>query len=322
VTGFLGSGKTTLINAYLRRWRDERVLVLVNEFGDVSVDHELIATTSGPPPVALAGGCLCCAYRGALARTLKEALGAWASGAGPDRIIIETSGLASPARIERELMSDPDLAPQLRAGGIVACLDVMSPPWAHSTQSIAFEQLAIADQIVLTKGRLAQQRMAPAAAFAARVNPDAELIQESYDPLGAALAHPSLLRVARLAMRPVHNESPSHPQVERLMLRPPAGPPSVAYEQIARLCAAAGERLLRAKGFIRSVAADRTYAVHAVAGLLYPLVELPVTAIPDPVLVMIGSPGLRVAIEPLLSNWFADHAGICNDGHNGLSLRH
>jgi G3E family GTPase len=322
VTGFLGSGKTTLINEYLKRWRNERVLVVVNEFGDVSVDHQLIVTTSGPPAVALAGGCLCCAFRGTLARSLEEALAAWGSSGPLDRIIIETSGLASPARVERELMSDPDLAPQLRVGGVVACLDVIAPPWSLSTRPIALEQLAIADQIVLTKGMLARHRIAPAAAFAAGVNPDAELLLEPFQGSSAVLAETSLFRTARMAMRPICIESPPHPEVERLILRPPAWPLSVACERIARLCAAAGERLLRAKGFIRAAAGDPIYAVHAVAGLFYPPVALSVAATPEPVLVLIGSPGLKLAIESLVSEWEADHAGICNLEQIGFSLRH
>jgi G3E family GTPase len=306
VTGFLGSGKTTLINSYLRFWRNERVLVLVNELGDIGIDHELIVKTKGPAAIALTGGCLCCAYRGALAGCLVEALGALGSSDPLARIVIETSGLASPARVEQELMSDPDLAPRLRLGGIVACLDVVAPPWSHSTRPIALEQLAIADQIVLTKGKLAMNRISQLAAFAAGVNPDAQLIEDPFGQCGSARADASPLRVGRLATRSICIASTPHPEVERVILRPPAGSPSVAYDWILRLCAAAGEALLRLKGFVRASSTDRTYAVHAVAGLVYPLVALPEASRPAPALVLIGNPGLRLAIQSVVAEWAAD----------------
>ena len=115
VTGFLGSGKTTLIGRVLRDPAFSRTAVIVNEFGEIGLDHELIAS-SDETLLALTTGCLCCAVRSDLVATLLDLQARRAAGDIVfDRVLIETSGLADPAPILHALMTDTDLARSAQA---------------------------------------------------------------------------------------------------------------------------------------------------------------------------------------------------------------
>src|SRR6478609_1426080 len=120
VTGFLGSGKTTLISRILRDPAFARTAVIVNEFGEIGLDHELIAAGSDETLLALTTGCLCCAVRSDLVATLIDLQGRRDAGAITyDRVLIETSGLADPAPILHALMTDRDIVQHHAIDGIV-----------------------------------------------------------------------------------------------------------------------------------------------------------------------------------------------------------
>src|SRR5688572_8092653 len=109
VTGFLGSGKTTLLSHLLRDPALARTAVIVNEFGEVGLDH-LLMEASDEEIVLLEGGCLCCKVRGDLVRTAGHLLERRARGAAAfDRIVVETTGLADPAPILQALMTDREI---------------------------------------------------------------------------------------------------------------------------------------------------------------------------------------------------------------------
>jgi G3E family GTPase len=115
LTGFLGAGKTTLLNRLLSRG-GERIAVLVNEFGDVPIDGKLVVR-SDEEVVELANGCLCCTVRGDLVRALGRLLRR--HGARLDRIVVETSGLASPGPVVQTLLIEPELAGATHPAGVV-----------------------------------------------------------------------------------------------------------------------------------------------------------------------------------------------------------
>src|SRR5579863_777494 len=121
VTGFLGSGKTTLISRILRDPAFARTAVIVNEFGEIGLDHELIAN-SDETLLALTTGCLCCAVRSDLVATL---LDLHRRSDVFDRVLIETSGLADPAPILHALMTDRDVAQHYTLGGVVTVVDAL-----------------------------------------------------------------------------------------------------------------------------------------------------------------------------------------------------
>jgi G3E family GTPase len=152
VTGFLGSGKTTLIARLLRDPALARTAVIVNEFGEIGLDHQLIA--SGDETVlALTTGCLCCAVRTDLVQTLL-ALGAEHGGAY-DRVLVETSGLADPAPILHALMTDPALAGTHAVGAVTVLVDALLGEATLARHAEARRQVAMADRMVLSKTDLA-----------------------------------------------------------------------------------------------------------------------------------------------------------------------
>ena len=152
LTGFLGSGKTTLLNRLLRAEGLRDTAVVVNELGAIGIDH-LLVESADDSVVELAGGCLCCAVRGDLARTLGDLVARRAAGAcSPfSRILVETSGLADPTPIESLLVADPALAERMELAGITACVAATSGDVALDRYPEAARQVAAADLVVTTK---------------------------------------------------------------------------------------------------------------------------------------------------------------------------
>ena len=152
ITGFLGSGKTTLLATLLRDPALARTAVIVNEFGEVGLDH-LLVEASDEEIVLLEGGCVCCSVRGDLVRTAGSLLARRAAGAiAPfERIVIETTGLADPAPILQALMTDPAIADSLRLESVIATVDAAAGAATLDAHPESVKQAAIADRIVVTK---------------------------------------------------------------------------------------------------------------------------------------------------------------------------
>jgi G3E family GTPase len=150
VTGFLGSGKTTLLNRLVCAVPDS--LVVVNEFGEVPVDH-LLVEGSTERTVALPNGCLCCHLRGDLEETLIGAAMRRRRGdiAGFDRVIVETSGLADPGPVAQTLYADAALARDFKLGPIVTVVDAADFESRKLSSEIARAQIVAADVVVLSK---------------------------------------------------------------------------------------------------------------------------------------------------------------------------
>jgi G3E family GTPase len=156
LTGFLGSGKTTLLRHLVSQPDFSRTAVIINEFGEIGLDHELIET-SEDSLVALLTGCLCCKIRTDLAQTLQDLLRRRDEGrcTAFDRIVIETSGLADPAPILQTLMTDGAVAGRLVLGAVVTTVDAVNGVGTLERESISRKQVAVADRIVVTKSDLA-----------------------------------------------------------------------------------------------------------------------------------------------------------------------
>src|SRR3954470_18630338 len=127
VTGFLGSGKTTLISKLVRHPSMARVAVVINEIGEVGIDHDIVSRSSENIAL-LANGCICCSVRTDLQDTLRELFGQRRSGqvADFDRVVIETTGLADPAPVVQTLSSDTMLAAHYRLDGVVTLVDAVN----------------------------------------------------------------------------------------------------------------------------------------------------------------------------------------------------
>ena len=155
LTGYLGSGKTTLLQRLLSHPEGQRAAVLINEFGEISLDHLLARSVSGST-VVLKNGCVCCSVREDLREGLRDLLDARDRKTIPDfdRIIIETSGLADPVPIVQTLVADPMLGSQVRLSCLVTTVDAMNAVEQLTSEPEALCQAGSADRLVITKSDL------------------------------------------------------------------------------------------------------------------------------------------------------------------------
>ena len=152
LTGFLGSGKTTLLNRALLGRAMTNTAVVINEFGDIGLDH-LLAARSDDTIMVLENGCLCCTVFGDLVTTLNNLYHAREDGeiSRFDHVVIETSGLADPSSLIQAFLSDPTLAGLYRIGVLVATVDAVNGPDTLDKHVEAVRQVALADHILITK---------------------------------------------------------------------------------------------------------------------------------------------------------------------------
>src|SRR6202034_1137031 len=156
VTGFLGSGKTTLIRELLRTPEGANTAIVVNEYGEVGIDDALLRASSDAT-VLLGNGCLCCSVRSDLGETLRELFVERARGAVPsfERVVIETSGLADPAPVLQTFAADRALGREFHLQSLVAVVDAVTGAGNLDHMPEARKQVALADRLVVTKSDLA-----------------------------------------------------------------------------------------------------------------------------------------------------------------------
>ncbi len=185
ITGFLGAGKTTLLNHLIRQPELSTAAVIINEFGAISLDHELVEKTDGDI-VEVKGGCLCCTVRGDLVQALHDLLLKRQKGDVRkfDRVIIETTGLADPAPILHTFMADPLAYDKFRLDGIVTVVDAVNGAATLDAHEEAFKQAAIADRLLVSKADLADP--APLIERLTSLNPGARIIPVSNGKLAPA----------------------------------------------------------------------------------------------------------------------------------------
>jgi G3E family GTPase len=157
ITGFLGSGKTTVLNHLVQQHELADALVIINEFGEMALDHLLVAHSVENLTLEMSSGCLCCTIRSDLAKTLRDITWRFARNGQRQfrRVLIETTGLADPAPILHTLMTDPALIRSYRLDGIVATIDMASGAETLVQHAEAVKQAAMADALLLTKSDLA-----------------------------------------------------------------------------------------------------------------------------------------------------------------------
>jgi G3E family GTPase len=182
LTGFLGSGKTTLLNSMLKDPFLTNACVVINEFGEVGIDH-LLVETSSENVVELSSGCLCCTIRGDLIDTLNDLINRRAAGTlkAFDRIVIETTGLADPAPVLHALMRDDLLLQRVKLEGVITVVDGFNGMATLDAHPEAVKQVAMADRIVMTKFDLLEGKPGEDMLFAIvtrmrKLNPSARLL--------------------------------------------------------------------------------------------------------------------------------------------------
>jgi G3E family GTPase len=178
ITGFLGAGKSTLLNRLLRDPDMRDTAVIINEFGEVGIDH-LLVESSGDAMVELSNGCLCCTVRGELTDTLVSLREGLTSGRikALRRVVIETTGLADPAPVIQSIIGATEISRDYAVDGVITLVDAVNGLSTLDHHEEARRQVAMADRLVLTKKTLADPSIiVPLAARLRALNPMAEIV--------------------------------------------------------------------------------------------------------------------------------------------------
>ena len=288
LTGFLGSGKTTLLARLLRHPDFSRTAVIINEFGEVGLDHDLVEA-SEESFVTLQTGCLCCTVRGDLVLTLEDILRRRdeRSVTPFERVVIETSGLADPAPILHALMGDTSLAQRLAIAGVVTTVDAVNGTATLERYPESVKQVAVADRLVLTKIDLlaGPEDRSGIASRLSRLNGEASILEASFGAIEPArlfdTGADALGSGARGAIAPprpdsdhAHEDHPHRHDQEIAYFAIVRDTPiraialTLLLEALAEHC---GGDLLRLKGLVNiAESPDRPAVVHGVQHVFHP----------------------------------------------------
>jgi len=268
ITGFLGSGKTTLLSHLLRDPAFARTAVIVNEFGEVGLDH-LLVEASDEEVILLEGGCLCCKVRGDLVRTAGHLLARRARGdAAFDRIVIETTGLADPAPILQALMTDREIAEALRLESVIATVDCAAGGATLDAHPESVKQAALADRIVLTKTDLADPAVSGLAERVRRINPSAPQLVAQHGAVDASRLFSGSGYDRPLHDRVFHSESGTTSFCLRRSTPLHAVTLGLFLQVVAEHC---GAKLLRLKGLVDVLESPgRPAVIHGVQHVFHP----------------------------------------------------
>lgn len=300
LTGFLGAGKTTLLNRLLKDPALADTAVVINEYGDVAIDH-LLVEQSGDGIIELSDGCLCCTVRGELVDTLADLVDRVQTGRikALRRVVVETTGLADPAPVLQSLMAHPALTFAYRLDGVVTLVDAVNGAATLENHVEAVKQVAVADRLMLTKTDLAQADAVAALRDRLRaLNPSAPLLPADapaeallncglYDPetktadvrrwLGEEAAHEHHNHDHH---GHDHHDHEHHRHDERVktfsLVHDKPLPYSTVEMFLDLLRSTHGEKLLRMKGVIElKEDPARPLVIHGVQKLLHPPARLP-----------------------------------------------
>ena len=335
LTGFLGSGKTTLLNHLLAQPGMAKTAVLINEFGEVGLDHLLVRHVD-ENVVVLSSGCICCTVRSDLVDSLRDLYFKRVKGEVPefDRVMIETTGLADPAPVIHTLMTDPLVSAHYRLDGIVATIDAVIGDRTLDQQQEAVKQAAVADRLVLTKTDMADvTAIEVLRARLHRLNPGAPIILANMgkiDPsviLDAGLFNsrdkiPDVRKwladeafVAAQSDQTHHHHHDVNRHDDRInafvfIREEPVSWPALAFA-LELLVSARGENLLRIKGIVNARDMEKPLAIHGVQHVFHPPATLP--AWPDDDrrtrIVFITRDLPRAAIEEMLDGILSEAEG-------------
>ena len=311
LTGFLGSGKTTLLNRVLQDPAMSETAVIVNEFGEIGIDHALVEKASDDV-ILMASGCLCCTVRGELLETLDNLAFRREKGEVPPfrRILVETTGLADPAPIMQGLIYDMGMMDMFQIGPVVTMVDAVHGEQALREHREAVKQVAIADRLVLSKTDLAERNAVSRLTSRLRaLNPGAPLFEAKLGTIAPdklfggggfelddkisevrdwidteARAHGHHHAHDHSHDHGDHDHEQAHEELDRnrhddriravcLTFDQPLDFPST-MEWLERISAEHGENVLRVKGLLNVTGKDVPLVIHGVHYLHHPPVTL------------------------------------------------
>jgi G3E family GTPase len=292
LTGFLGAGKTSLLNRLLRDAALSEAAVIINEFGEIGLDHLLVEHVEDGV-MLLSTGCLCCTMRGDLVNTLEKLLRGLDNGRMKfNRVIVETTGLADPAPVLHTAMVHPYLVLRFRLDGVVTVVDAVNGAATLDAHVEAVKQVAVADRIVLTKTDLLDtpERREAAARLRARLaalNPAAPVIEAANASVAQLIdcglydAERKIPDVKRWLAEEAyaHDDHHHHHDVNRhddriraFTLASDQAIPFAAFEMFLDLVRSMhGPNLLRVKGIVKlAESPDRPVVIHGVQHVFHP----------------------------------------------------
>jgi G3E family GTPase len=302
LTGFLGAGKTTLLNRLLQDQALAGTVVIINEFGEIGLDHLLVRTIDDNM-VLLQSGCLCCTLRGDLVSALENLLRDLDNGRlAFRRVILETTGLADPAPVLQTAMAHPYLVMRFRIDGVVTVVDAVNGAATLDGNIESLKQVAVADRLVLTKSDLADipERQRAKDALLARLaalNPAAPILDAASGEATAArllecgLYNPGqkipdvkrwLAEEAYAAASAHHHDHEHHDpnrhdeRIRAFTVATDAPIPAATFEMFIDLVRSLhGPKLLRLKGIVKvAEEPNRPLVIHGVQHVMHPPVRL------------------------------------------------
>jgi G3E family GTPase len=283
ITGFLGSGKTTLLARLLRQPQLGGAAVLINEFGEVGLDHHLLEVVDDNI-VLLQSGCLCCTIRGDLAAAMRSLLEKRERGAIPlfDRLLVESTGLADPYPILSTIRADPVLCHHFRCGQVIVTVDAVNGLTQLDRHEESVRQAAAADRLVVTKTDLCEETVTAGVRARLRaLNPFAPILAaaDKVDAGDLGLAGPEESAIGKLpAPQPDHHHDHASHHDDRIRSFVVTLDQPIDWTAfgvwLTMLLNRHGEKVLRVKGILNLVGEKRPIAVHGVQRLVHPPVHM------------------------------------------------
>lgn len=295
ITGFLGSGKTTLLSALLKKKEMANTAVIINEFGEVGLDHALIEH-SDENIIELESGCICCTIRGDLSKTLIGLIDKMARGKITpfDRVVIETTGLADPVPIIHTLMTSFDLQRIYTLDGVITLVDAVNGENTLNTQEESVKQAALAERIILSKADLVDSKVEKSLINRLEaINPAVTIIPAhhgdvlvsalfglgTYDPYNKSRDVKEWLAAEQYEdihhhehVHHHHNVNRHGKDIEAFAMTNDQPVNMMAFTFFLELLAAQmGQDLLRVKGIINIEGEDRAAVIHGVQHIFHPV---------------------------------------------------
>ena len=295
LTGFLGSGKTTLLNRMLRSAEFSDCAVLINEFGEVGVDHHLIESVQGDV-VLLRSGCICCTVRADLSDAIRSLYEQREAGTVPPfrRMVIESTGLADPVPVLSTIMYERVIQSHFRVGNVITTVDAVNAERQFETFAEIFKQIAVADRIVITKSDLVDTaHLEGLQDHLSRLNPGAVMLHAHHGEISAReLLGQDVFDPQTKAAEVIRWLKPGPLGAHRTLVRATSRQHAMQVRSfvldfdrqlnwtvfgvwLSLLLQAHGDRILRVKGLLNVYGSETPVVVHGVQHLVHPPSHLP-----------------------------------------------